>query len=53
MYLGALQQDCLADIYADDDSGLLSESDYEDRGTGANVERYTGAEFSSRNATGE
>ena len=41
----------LAEIYADD-SELLSESDSEDRGTGANLDMYTGAESSTCNATG-
>ena len=41
----------LTEIYADDNSGLSSESDSENRGTGANLDMYTGAEFSTCNAT--
>jgi hypothetical protein len=44
--------DCLADIYVDKDDGLSGESDAEDRGTGTNLDMYTGHEFSTRNATG-
>jgi hypothetical protein len=44
--------DCLVDIYADEDDGLSSESDTEDKGTGANLDMYTGHEFSTQNATG-
>jgi hypothetical protein len=43
--------DCLADIYADKDDGLSNESDVEDRGTGSNLDMYTGHEFSTCNAT--
>ena len=43
----------LAEVYADGDGGLSSESDAEDRGTGGNLDKYTGAEFSTCNATGE
>ena len=43
--------DRLADIYADDDSGLLSESDTEDRRAGTNLDMYIGHEFSTHNAT--
>ena len=42
---------CLTEIYADDVSELLSESDSEDRGTGTNLDKYTGDNFSTRNAT--
>lgn len=42
---------CLAEIYADDNSGLSSESDSEDRGTGTNLDMYTGVKFSTYNAT--
>ena len=42
----------LADIYADEDDRLLNESDTEDRGTGANLNKYTVHDFSTRNATG-
>ena len=48
--------DSLAAIYVDDDSGLLSESDAEDRGAGTNLDMYLdmyiGPEFSTCNATG-
>ena len=44
--------DCLADIYADEGDRLSDESDTEDRGTGANLDIYTGHEFSTHNATG-
>ena len=43
--------DSLARIYADEDSGSLSESDAEDRGTGDNLDMYIGNEFSDLNAT--
>jgi len=42
----------LADIYGGEDDGLLGESDVEDRGTGTNLDRYIGHEFSTCNATG-
>jgi len=42
---------CLAEIYADIDDGSPSESDSEDRGTGNNLDIYTGVEFSTCNAT--
>ena len=38
--IGSTPADCLAEIYADEENGSLSESDPEDRGTGANM--YTG-----------
>jgi hypothetical protein len=44
--------DCLADIYADEDSGSSSESDAEDKGTGANLDMYTENKLSANNATG-
>jgi hypothetical protein len=34
--------DCLADIYADEGDGSSSGSDAEDRGTGVNLDMYTG-----------
>jgi hypothetical protein len=44
--------DSLADIYADKDDGLLSESDAEDGGTGTNLDMYTGDDSSMYDATG-
>ena len=41
----------LAEIYADEDDELLSESDTEDRGTGVNLDMYIGHEFLTHNAT--
>ena len=43
--------DSLAEIYADDDVGVSSESDTEGRGTGDNLDMYIGAEFSTCDAT--
>jgi len=43
--------DSLAEIYADDDGGVSSESDTEGKGTGDNLDEYTGAEFSTCGAT--
>ena len=45
--------DCLAEIYAYEGDRLLDESDTEDKGTGVNLDIYTGHEFSTCNATGE
>lgn len=42
--------DSLGDIYADEEDGL-DESDAEDRGTGTNLGRYVGNDFSTRDAT--
>ena len=43
---------CLAEIYVYNNSGLSSESDSENGGAGTNLNMYTGAEFSTCNATG-
>ena len=42
----------LAEIYTNDDGRLSDESDAEYRGTGANLDKYTGTEFSTCDATG-
>jgi hypothetical protein len=44
--------DCLSDIYADKDSRSSSDSDAEDRGTGANLDMYTGDKPPTHNASG-
>ena len=44
--------DCLADIYADEDSGSSSESDAEGRGIGINLDMYTRDKPPAHNPTG-
>ena len=41
----------LADIYADKEDRLSDGSDAENRGAGTNLDRYTGHEFSTCDAT--
>jgi hypothetical protein len=43
---------CLAEIYADEDSGVSSESSTEDRGTGDNLDMYTGNKLLTQSAEG-
>ena len=45
-----LPADNLVNIYADKENRSSGESDAEDRGVGTNLDKYTGHEFSTRNA---
>lgn len=50
--IGYPSADCPADIYAEKGEELI-ESDAEDGGTGINLDKYTGPEFSTCDATGK
>jgi hypothetical protein len=51
MLLEKSPADHLVDIYVNKEDELSGESDAEDRGVGANLDKYTGDKFSTCDAT--